>query len=503
LSTPAVHRRGLLLVGVATVVLVLLRTYIFLRYGPAFFDSDQAVVGLMAKHLSEGRGFPLFFYGQNYLLGVEAWMAAPLFVLGGPTVAMLRLPLVLLNLATGGALILVFVRRGLPPWLAGVVVLPFLVTTPIVSAELVTALGASVEPFLYVVLLWALRRRPWAFGMFFAFACLHREFCLFALPAMVVAVWLEGRPWSRPNWLAAFAGAAAVWGLVDWLKWHVNTLGVTGGVREVSSLAEEARTIGAFLSFDPSGYLARLGQVVTSAPELVGGRPYSLQTWALDDALTAGSAVAGLALGLALAVALGRLIVLLRQGRGGPGVRRARAAVLAWPAYLAIIAALTVAAYGLNGGIDPHAAVVTRYLLFVLLFPVAVVGAWALVDQGRLWRASIVALLLVWAGATAADAVRWTQKLRAAPPDSEFRYLAADLMAHGVRYGRAQYWDAYIVTFFARERVVLASTDKVRIGAYQSEVDAHAGEAAGIRRVPCEGGRRVASWCVDEPPHSP
>ena len=33
----------------------------------SFFDSDQAIVGLMAKHLSELRAFPVFFYGQTYM----------------------------------------------------------------------------------------------------------------------------------------------------------------------------------------------------------------------------------------------------------------------------------------------------------------------------------------------------------------------------------------------------------------------------------------------------
>ena len=35
------------------------------------FDADQAIVGLMAKHISEGRAFPVFFYGQSYLLGAR------------------------------------------------------------------------------------------------------------------------------------------------------------------------------------------------------------------------------------------------------------------------------------------------------------------------------------------------------------------------------------------------------------------------------------------------
>ena len=45
-----------------------------LRWEQAQFDSDQAVFGLMAKHLAEGRAFPVFMYGQSYILAVESWM---------------------------------------------------------------------------------------------------------------------------------------------------------------------------------------------------------------------------------------------------------------------------------------------------------------------------------------------------------------------------------------------------------------------------------------------
>jgi len=56
--------------------LVLFRSIVFIAYEHAFFDSDQAIVGLMAKHLVEGRAFPLFYYGQTYMLVVDAWVAA-------------------------------------------------------------------------------------------------------------------------------------------------------------------------------------------------------------------------------------------------------------------------------------------------------------------------------------------------------------------------------------------------------------------------------------------
>ena len=78
-------------------VLVLIRSVIFLLHGYIDFDSDQAIVGLMAKHLSEFRTFPLFFYGQNYMLGAQSWVIAPFFWVARPSIAVLKTPLVLLN----------------------------------------------------------------------------------------------------------------------------------------------------------------------------------------------------------------------------------------------------------------------------------------------------------------------------------------------------------------------------------------------------------------------
>ena len=61
------------------------------------FNSDQAIVGLMAKHLSEFQTFPLFYYGQNYMLGVQSWIVAPFFWIARPSIGVLKTPLVLLN----------------------------------------------------------------------------------------------------------------------------------------------------------------------------------------------------------------------------------------------------------------------------------------------------------------------------------------------------------------------------------------------------------------------
>src|SRR6186713_2434483 len=61
-------KRLALLVGLLIVAAVVFRSVFFLEFDESYFDSDQAIVGLMAKHLAEGRARPLFFYGQEYML---------------------------------------------------------------------------------------------------------------------------------------------------------------------------------------------------------------------------------------------------------------------------------------------------------------------------------------------------------------------------------------------------------------------------------------------------
>jgi len=107
--------------------------------------------------------------------------------------------------------------------------------------------------------------------------------------------------------------------------------------------------------------------------------------------------------------------------------------------------------------------------------------------------------VLVWSAANLADTVRVMRTAVADPPLNEHRALVDYLLSHRVRYARAIYWDAYVVDFLSRERVITASTDVVRIPEYQEEVDAHAPDAVMLQRMPCEGTERVASWCVQKP----
>jgi hypothetical protein len=66
-------------------------------------DGDECVLGLMAKHLAQGKDVPVFFYGQHYALAtVDAAVGAAAFLMFG--VGALPLKLSMLALWTVGVL---------------------------------------------------------------------------------------------------------------------------------------------------------------------------------------------------------------------------------------------------------------------------------------------------------------------------------------------------------------------------------------------------------------
>jgi 4-amino-4-deoxy-L-arabinose transferase-like glycosyltransferase len=481
------------------IALVVFRSYPFLAYEHLDFDSDQAIVGLMAKHLSEFRTFPLFFYGQHYMLGVQAWIAAPFYWIGGPTVAMLRMPLVIVNGIAIVWLMRLIARSTGSAHLALAAVLPLAASTPVLSANLIETLGASVEPFFYVLALWALRDRPVPFGIVLAVGFLHREFTIFAVGGVAVAsYWERGRASiADARWAAwvvlSFGG---VWLIVDQLKRHSNTLGPPGGISATAPLTLQFETLVARVSLEPSLAVQRLRQVFTDViPDLLGMRELQPLHYNINSTAIVGSPLIAWLLLAAGAICLTRIAASLWMWRASRGRR--------WPSpfciYLAAIGAQAVMVYSLST-VDPRFPAILRYALFALFLPIALVTAFFEIERRRGYRLA-VALLFAFCGALSVrDSWRFAAEYRGVPPPAdEHRILADDLVAHGIQYGSAIYADAYITDFFARERVILNSTEKVRIGAYEAEVGRNLASAVRVVRQPCSAGRPVASWCIVDP----
>jgi hypothetical protein len=498
-ARPAGRSAALAVCAGIAVALVLFRCYPSLAFEQYDFDSDQSILGLMAKHLSEFKGFPLFLYGQHYMLGVEAWIAAPFFVIGGPTIQMLKLPMVLMNVAAALWLLREVARSSGSPWLALVACLPFLVTTPAISAHLIQSTGGSAEPLVWVLVLWALRRRPLLFGLLLAVGTLEREFTIYALAGTVVGLWMERRahpdaqPWRPLRWAAITAsGFAIVWIAVDLLKRRINTYGPGAQAVETKSLSMQISSLLSRVDVHPGDMLARLWALATEGlPDLFGGAPMTPFKYNINSQMAVGSRIAGAALLIALVICLAGVVWALLASRSQRPAR-----IAPFTVFLALVSLQSTLAYSLSSDAVPGMPPMLRYVLLSLYLPVAVVAAFFEIERRRSLRALVVSLLVVFAVPGLVDGGRIIADYTRHPPPNEHRALVDDLMSRHIRYGYGIYWDAYITAFLSREQVILASTDNARIGEYQDRVDRNRRFAVKVVRQPCTGGRQVSAWCI-------
>ncbi len=91
----------------AVILIIALALKIGLLAADAFpFNADEAVVGLMARHILQGR-WPAFFYGQAYMGSLDATLVAGAFSLTGVNVVAIRVVQSMLYLGTVGTTILI------------------------------------------------------------------------------------------------------------------------------------------------------------------------------------------------------------------------------------------------------------------------------------------------------------------------------------------------------------------------------------------------------------
>jgi hypothetical protein len=124
---------------VAACVLLSIAFKTFLLARRAFpFNADEAIVGLMARHILSGE-WPTFFYGQAYLGSTDAFLAAAGFAVFGPQVDVIRAVQVLLYGATVGTTVVLAGRAGLGPW--GQAAAGLLMAVPVVNTTLYTTVS--------------------------------------------------------------------------------------------------------------------------------------------------------------------------------------------------------------------------------------------------------------------------------------------------------------------------------------------------------------------------
>ena len=435
----------------AVVLLLALCLRIALLAAEVFpFNADEAIVGLMARHILAGT-WPTFFYGQAYLGSLDAAFVAAAFALLGETLLAIRIVQTLLFLGT--ILTTMALTRQLGFSVLVCTLAGLLLAIPSVNVTLYTtvSLGGYGEALLLgnLILLTTLRliRRPapvWAFalwGVLAGFALwVFGLTLIYTLPCVVALTLACLRRLPRREVFARGAAllAGAMLGALPVLVWGAdNGLGhllgeLMGSAIAGASPAELPRAVASHLV-----NLALFGPTV-----LLGVRP----PWSVTPL---GMPLAPIAVIVWLAV----VVLGLRRG--------------SWPASglpgrtLLLTSALTLlVAFLLTPfGADPSG----RYFL-PLAIPLAIFGAAGIQAArdltGRRWPLALAALLLVfllWTNLQAAvGKPGFTTQFDASTvfDRAHDKVLVDFLLDQEATAGYSTYWVSYPLAFMSQERLV-------------------------------------------------
>ncbi|WP_373306829.1 hypothetical protein [Micromonospora gifhornensis] len=453
------------------------------RLGLMLFDapptnSDEATMGLAALHISRGQEFPVWFYGQTYMGTLEAWLAAPLFAVAGPSTFVLRLP----TLAMYALFVLLIWRLTLrltgDHWFALLVVgLLALGSDRIVKNQLIAGggypemnvAGAALALLAYDLAVGRPGRR------------LPRWTSWGLLAGLMV--------WVDPLVLPYVAGTGLVLVAFRWRELRgraggLLTLGALVGAAPllVDSLVAGRNPLTAVLTASgaeqPAGWLDRLYGGLVLGPALGMGfcDPGRCAGWQLWWAV---------ALPVLLAAAALTAWHTLRRSRADAVARVGAAVTLA----LVGAAVATIAAYTVSSAAGRTPVESSRYLSCLLIsVPVLLWPLWRATRLGgrRSATARVAAVLVLTATlGTAIVATAGAVGRVSAVHADEGRHttLVAALREQGVRHVYGTYWTCNRLTFASAEDVICAVVDdELRPGhdryrPYRTAVHAAAGAA--------------------------
>ena len=415
-------------------------------------DADESIVGLMAKHMMEGKDFPVFFYGQSYGLALlEAGTAAIFFALFGVSTVSLKAAMLLLWGSGWLIFVMAVARLGgrRAAWIAGLL----LILCPAWGAWSMKARGGYLTAFILSSLaLWLLggvmrSRRP-RIGANLAFGCclgaifLAQATWLFGLAPFVVLLLQKRR--NGAEGAAIFGGAAVTAGLI---------LLTTAGTRSTywaPELFDNSDVIQALLLLPRRVWVHLGGAYYMKVPAAIG--PFTVLSASLWSAALAGG--------------LAHSILSLR--RRGP-LSISQACTFSIPAVLLFSVLISYTWFG-----HRHLLAISGFLIVFLSIELA-----RLVDNGG--RKRIAALTAVAAlgisGALSLVEFRGLSFL-GPPPDqlseeAALETLIEDLLGDGITHLYSMdpllQW---VVMFESEERITARWFKKVdRYPAYPAAVD--------------------------------
>jgi Dolichyl-phosphate-mannose-protein mannosyltransferase len=403
-----------------------------------YLDSDEAVPGLMARHMLHGQ-FPKFYWGQDYGGTPEIGLLAAAFWVFGSSVAVLRA--VPIALYAVGALLL---------WRIG--------------RRTIGEPGATIAAALF-----------WVWPAYFVWRS-TREYGYYAvllvcgLGLMLAALRLREQPNLQDTVLAGLLLGVGWWSSLQialvglptllWLLWRQPRVVRYApiGLLVASAVAApwidaNVRSGWASLSANPTHELARTyayrlgGLVADGVPTVLGLRVPFTGEW-LPARIVGAAAAALICVALAVAV-----------------VRRRRSLEL-----VVVILVPFPFLYAASG--FTYNRLEPRYLGFLAPL-LALIAAALLADV----RVAAIALATTTALTTVALVrLRDAGVLAPAAPDVRAPTTVTPVIhvldRAGVTRGWADYWVAFRITFLTHERIVIAPNESPRFPAYNSLVEA-------------------------------
>jgi hypothetical protein len=495
--------------ALAAIAAILMRLPFLLR-GAAYFNSDEAIEGLMVRHIHE---WPIFYWGQGYKGVPEVYLAWPVFAIFGPSIIALKsVTLVLWAIAVGtltrlgqrwyddatAAIAAVLLITG-PPALAfwslsanaEVVWLTMVIGAMLLLYQrTVDAPGTPVSRLVFVLAGFAVWIHPVSI-------CAIAALC--ALAALRSAWWrdqgwrgvgrvLSGRAYAAPFcaivwllqavalvaalvFLVTFLGANLQLGLFTAshpqkvLREFVVVAGCCVLIHALSGVVVPRRAAMAALGWTALGAMPVLLQVLRRGPV---GAPIMDRTAADIPVMLAGlvHTVVPVVMGMrdeslmplgvpwwlaaAFVVALGLQVGATR--RAWWSALRGRAAAYRPDEVFIVLLGICVLGLLIPGAAyqDAHS---NRYVM--PFYGLLVLSAAAGLRRLAAWhRGAAIAVGAACLLAYGMGQYRWYEQRR---PDPSDRLIADCLVEHGIHAATADYWVAYRMTFLSDERVIVSA----------------------------------------------
>ncbi len=427
-ATGATHRwflAVLILVGAA------LRLWVLVASGR--LTADEAIPGLMARHILLNNEHPVFYWGQAYFGALESYLLAALFGLAGFHPWLVFVPSFLASVALIPLVSAVADQIGGPP--AGVIAaVPIALLPPVLARVLGNAGGGFALAFALqlaaVVCTFRVLRSECSSPISVAgasltvgLACWVWQPSILALPPLLIVLLVRRPALRRPAGLAMLLLPACL-ALAPMLIENVHT-----GWATVSASAYKVRQQ-ADLGYGAAYKLEELGRLLFVA---VGGG---------DE--TFGGANLAQSLLLAGALVVVPIVAWLDAGRLGPTRRRAA---------LLLLATALLHALGAHDG--------TRYLMPLVLAACCFFGVLAAGIARWAPRGGVLVPALLCAAIVGPNLADYTRISALMAPDqvsslSDTTAVVQALEQRHLSSGYSDYWTAYPVTYLSGERIVVA-----------------------------------------------